>query len=170
MSRIRASDADSRAFVSPQELLVKARPFYGTKIAYIHWVMRPIRPNRCWRRSFHRVCCRYSGSLIMPFQGRLGDVAHCPSCSHGNICCSHGVTGPAVLGSFNVHVNGRPALRMADPGVHSSCCGSNTWIAVGCSFSVIINGRGAHRFGDLTKHCGGVGALVLGSTNVIVGG
>ena len=106
----------------------------------------------------------------MPMQGRIGDNAHCPSCGHGNICCSHGVTGPGVQGSMNVHVNGVPALRMGDPGVHSSCCGSNSWNAVGCSMTVHINGLGAHRLGDATQHCGGSGTLIEGSPNVIVGG
>jgi len=67
-------------------------------------------------------------------------------------------------------VNGQPALRKADPGVHSSCCGPNTWNAQACSGTVIVNGKGAHRLGDATKHCGGVGQLVEGSGDVIVGG
>ena len=71
---------------------------------------------------------------------------------------------------MNVHVNGMPALRMGDPGVHSSCCGANSWIAVGSSATVKINGLGAHRLGDMTQHCGGSGTLIQGSAIVSVGG
>src|SRR5262249_52826699 len=34
---------------------------------------------------------------------------------------------------------------------------------------VFINGKGAHRMGDQNRHCGGMGQLVEGSPNVIVG-
>ena len=106
----------------------------------------------------------------MPNQGRLGDLGSCPADGHGSVCCSHGVIGPAVAGSGNVQVNGRAALRTTDPGVHAACCGPNVWVATGCSGTVLINGLGAHRLGDLTVHCGGVGVLVTGSDNVVVGG
>ena len=67
-------------------------------------------------------------------------------------------------------VNGRPALRVGDPGVHSSCCGPNTWVAAAGSGSVFINGIPAHRLGDAVTHCGGSGNLVEGSGDVITGG
>jgi hypothetical protein len=35
--------------------------------------------------------------------------------------------------------------------------------------TVFINGKGAHRIGDQNRHCGGLGQLVEGSPNVIVG-
>ena len=59
---------------------------------------------------------------------RVGDKANCPNDSHGKGCCDHNVTGPATLGSPDVFIDGRPALRIGDSGVHSSCCGSNTWV------------------------------------------
>jgi hypothetical protein len=34
----------------------------------------------------------------------------------------------------------------------------------------LINNRPAHRIGDTDQHCGGVGFLVEGSLDVIVGG
>ena len=105
----------------------------------------------------------------MPAQGRLGDNAHCPSDSHGCPGCAHGVTGPAVAGSPNVNVNGMAALRIGDPGVHSSCCGANKWNASSGSGTVMINGIAAHRLGDATAHCGGRGTLIVGSDNVITG-
>jgi hypothetical protein len=68
-----------------------------------------------------------------------------------------------------VNVNRRPALRVDDPGVHAACCGANTWTATRGSTTVFINGKGAHRIGDQNRHCGGIGQLVEGSPNVIVG-
>jgi len=35
--------------------------------------------------------------------------------------------------------------------------------------TVFINNKGAHRMGDQNRHCGGMGTLVEGSPNVIVG-
>lgn len=35
--------------------------------------------------------------------------------------------------------------------------------------TVFINGKGAHRMGDQNRHCGGMGQLIEGSPNVIVG-
>jgi uncharacterized Zn-binding protein involved in type VI secretion len=106
----------------------------------------------------------------VPAQARVSDIARCPSCSHGCLSCSHDVQGPCTAGSDNVRVNGFPAARETDPGVHSSCCDANTWIAKGASTTVIINGLGAHRVDDETTHCGGVGTMTTGSPNVIVGG
>jgi hypothetical protein len=68
-----------------------------------------------------------------------------------------------------VFVNGRAALRVGDPGVHAACCGPNTWKAAKGSATVFVNGKAFHRLGDMTTHCGGVGKLVEGSPNVIVG-
>lgn len=102
-------------------------------------------------------------------QGRLGDTAACPSDSHGCLSCAHGVVGPAVGGSPNVFVNGKPALRVGDPGIHAACCGPNTWNAASGSATVFINGRACHRMGDTTTHCGGTGSLIAGSANVLVG-
>jgi uncharacterized Zn-binding protein involved in type VI secretion len=102
-------------------------------------------------------------------QGRLGDQAQNPADAHGCPGCPHPVTGPAIGGSPDVNVNGLPALRKDDPGVHAACCGPNTWNALGCSGSVYINGKGAHRLSDATQHCGGIGQLIDGSPNVFTG-
>ena len=77
---------------------------------------------------------------------------------------------PAISGSPDVNCNGRPALRVDDNGVHSSCCGSNTWVAQAGSSTVFINNKKSHRKDDATKHCGGMGKLIQGSPTVIVGG
>ena len=91
------------------------------------------------------------------------DVHGCPACPHP------AVVGPAIAGSSDVLINGLPALRVGDQGVHAACCGPNTWTAIQGSGTVLINGKGAHREGDQAKHCGGVGALISGSANVIAG-
>lgn len=54
--------------------------------------------------------------------------------------------------------------------IDAACCGPNTWNAGMGSGTVFINGKQAHRLGDMTRHCGGVGKLIEGSANVIVGG
>ena len=106
----------------------------------------------------------------MPAQARVGDIGHCPSDSHGALCCAHDVQGPCVDGSPNVFINGMPATRLGDPGVHSSCCGANEWVAGAGSMSVFINGIASHRLGDMTRHCGGTGKTITGSENVFTGG
>ena len=105
----------------------------------------------------------------MPPQARLGDKAQVPADSHGCVSCPHTAGGPAVAGSPNVNVNGRPAIRVDDPGIHTACCGGNTWNAQTGSKSVFINGKPAHRLGDVVRHCGGTGKCIEGSGNVIVG-
>ena len=105
----------------------------------------------------------------MPPQARLGDKALIPADAHGCVSCPHTASGPAVAGSPNVNVNGRPAIRVDDPGIHTACCGGNTWNAQTGSKSVFINGKPAHRLGDVVRHCGGVGKCIEGSGNVFVG-
>jgi uncharacterized Zn-binding protein involved in type VI secretion len=105
----------------------------------------------------------------MPGQGRLGDKANVPLDAHGCPACPHPAIGPAIQGSPDVNVNRRPALRVDDPGIHAACCGTNTWVATQGSLTVFINGRGAHRMGDQNRHCGGLGQLIEGSPNVVVG-
>ena len=107
----------------------------------------------------------------MPPQGRLGDKSLVPADAHGCPACPHGAaTGPAVMGSPNVFVNGLPALRVTDMGVHAACCGPNLWWATMGSATVFINGLAAHRMGDQDTHCGGLGKLIQGSPNVNTGG
>ena len=106
----------------------------------------------------------------MPGQGRLGDKSLVSVDAHWCVACPHVASGPAVQGSPNVLVNFLPALRVLDMGIHAACCGPNLWIAVKGSSTVLINSRPAHRMGDTDQHCGGVGLLIEGSPNVIVGG
>ncbi len=105
-----------------------------------------------------------------PPQARLGDKSMVPADSHGCPACPHPCIGPAVGGSPDVFVNGLPAVRVGDPGIHAACCGPNTWKAKAGSATVLINGKKAHRQGDSDKHCGGTGQMIEGSPNVFTGG
>ena len=69
-----------------------------------------------------------------------------------------------------MNVNGKAVVRVGDSGTAVPCCGPGMWWAQGGSTSVFINGKGAHRQGDIVRHCGGIGQLVMGSSNVNVGG
>lgn len=102
----------------------------------------------------------------MPPITRVGDKARCPNDSHGNDCCSHDVQGPAIQGSPDVFINGKPVLRIGDPGVHSACCGPNTWKTAEGSPTVFINGIPAVRLNDKTVHCGGIGKMIEASPDV----
>lgn len=105
----------------------------------------------------------------MPGAARLGDKSKCPMDAHGCKVCTHCVQGPATQGSPDVIVNGKPAVRMGDMGIHALCCGSNTWVASNGAPTVTINGKPAVRMTDTTAHCGGVGQMIQGSANVIIG-
>ena len=102
-------------------------------------------------------------------QSRLGDKSIVLADVHGKQCCPHVCTGPAIQGSPDVMVNNRPALRVSDTGVHAACCGPNTWTAVEGSETVLINNLQAHRMLDMDMHCGGLGKMMEGSPDVIVG-
>jgi uncharacterized Zn-binding protein involved in type VI secretion len=106
----------------------------------------------------------------MPEQCRLSDKSMVPADGHGCPGCPHPCIGPARKGSPDVLVNGRPAIRVTDPGDHKQCCGPNSWVASKGSATVFINNLAAHRRGDQDTHCGGVGYMVEGSPNVITGG
>jgi uncharacterized Zn-binding protein involved in type VI secretion len=92
----------------------------------------------------------------------IGDQAQAPADAHGCPACPHPVIGPITTGSPNVLVNGRPAARVGDRGVHAACCGSNTFEITSGDSSVLVNGRAAARTGkrDTTRHCGGSGHII----------
>jgi uncharacterized Zn-binding protein involved in type VI secretion len=106
----------------------------------------------------------------MFFMSRLGDKAMANADAHGCPACPHQVSGPAITGSPTVMVNHMPALRVTDTGVHQACCGPNMWMAAAGSSTVLINFLPAVRLGDATQHCGGVGQMIEGSPDVLVGG
>ena len=66
-------------------------------------------------------------------------------------------------------INKAPALRAGDVGIHTTCCGSNTWKITHGSGGVFINGKPMVREGDPTKHCGGKGKMEGASGNVFDG-
>ena len=105
----------------------------------------------------------------MPEQARLGDRVQIPADVHGCPNCAHSAIGPALTGSADTLVNGRPALRLNDSGILAGCCGPNRWQANRGSSSVLINGLPAHRLGDTVSHSGGTGQTIEGSPNVFVG-
>lgn len=95
---------------------------------------------------------------------RQGDLALCPADAHGSPADPLPVIGPIIQGSPNVYIDGKPAARVGDAGVHAACAGPNTYTITGKSqYDVIINGRTAARIGDETRHCGGSGHIVSGS-------
>jgi uncharacterized Zn-binding protein involved in type VI secretion len=103
----------------------------------------------------------------MPGVCRLGDRAKAPVDVHGCPACPHpNVIGPSISASSNVFVNGAPALRIDDLGMHSTCCGSNMWKVLSASSQVFVNGSQVVRQGDPTMHCGGMGKMVDASANV----
>lgn len=58
---------------------------------------------------------------------------------------------------------------MGDAGKHAGCCGENAWEALGGARRVLINDRKAHRRLDADVHCGGLGATIDGSPDVLIG-
>ncbi len=106
----------------------------------------------------------------MPGAARLGDLGKVDSDSHGCPGCPHPGIGPAIQGSPDVNINGKPAIRKDDIGMHAVCCGTNMWTATAGSGTVNINGKPAHRKDDAQQHCGGSGTMNTGSTDVIIGG
>jgi uncharacterized Zn-binding protein involved in type VI secretion len=103
-------------------------------------------------------------------QSRITDIGEVSADAHGCPACPHSCKGPIIQGSPNVMVNGLPASRKGDMGVHAACCGPNIWFAKGCSGTVKINGLGAHRKDDSQTHCGGTGQMTSGSGDVSTGG
>jgi uncharacterized Zn-binding protein involved in type VI secretion len=92
----------------------------------------------------------------------VGMRAKCPADSHGCQACPHPTVGPIISGSPNVFINGKPAARVGDRGVHAACCGPNTFEIIGGDGQVLINGRPAAKIGSPTQHCGGTGSIISG--------
>ena len=95
---------------------------------------------------------------------RLGDFAKAPADAHMCPACPHPVSGPIFLGSPTVTVDGLPAARQGDYGMHAACCGPNVYRITGGNRSgVLIDGVPAAEIGTATTHCGGGGVIVGGS-------
>ena len=108
----------------------------------------------------------------MPEAARLGDKAYAMGDSHGSVlCCPHNVTGPIIMGAPSVLINGKPAVREQNEGIHAICCGPNTFRVWRGSETVFIEGYAAARKGDETYHCGyATGTIIEGSSDVFIGG
>ena len=105
----------------------------------------------------------------MPPAARVLDLAQNPADAHGCPACPHPVIGPIKQGSDNVFTNGLNAARKTDPGFAAPCCNQNSFEINAGSASVFINDKPAARLGDATKHCGGMGTIINGSPNVMIG-
>lgn len=105
----------------------------------------------------------------MPRAARVGDIGWVPADTHGKNCCPHSAQGPAIDGSSDILINGQEALRVGDPGIHFACCGKNQWEVAEGAPGVFFNEIPVARIGDQTRHCGGMGVLISGSANVIIG-
>lgn len=101
--------------------------------------------------------------------GRAGDGSGIVGGEHDRARGPRAVGGVTTCGSPDVHVNGRPALRAGDRGIHAGCPGSGTFLAEGGAPAVFFDGRCAHRRGDAIRHCGGTGAQLDGSPDVTIG-
>ncbi len=104
----------------------------------------------------------------MPAAARLGDKAQVDADAHGCPACPHPGVGPIVTGSSDVFVNGKPAARQDDLGIHAVCCGPNTFNIKRGSATVYVNGKPFARMNDQTKHCGGSGPIIEGSPDVLI--
>lgn len=111
---------------------------------------------------------KVKGGASVPGAARVGDKSMCPADAHGCPGCAHSVVGPAIAGSPDVLINGRPAVRVGDHGIHAACCGPNTWTAAQGSPNVFVNGKPIHRLGDVDQHCGGIGRMIEGSPDVLI--
>jgi len=96
-------------------------------------------------------------------------MVQAPGDAHGCPACPHMTVGPAIVGSPNVNINGLPAVRVMDKGMHAPCCGPAMWTAVAGAPTVFVNGKPAFRMNDAAQSCGGVMKLIEGSPDVIIG-
>jgi uncharacterized Zn-binding protein involved in type VI secretion len=95
----------------------------------------------------------------------VGCKAFCPADAHGGPADPLPVVGPITTGSSHVFVNGRPAARVGDVGIHAACVGPNTFKIVGGDSEVMIDGKPAAKVGSSTQHCGGMGHIIEGASD-----
>lgn len=62
---------------------------------------------------------------------RVGGIAQCSHYAMGCPACPHDVRGPILSGSPNVFIDGLPAARMGDNGVHAGGCGPTSYVIKG---------------------------------------
>ncbi len=94
----------------------------------------------------------------------LSDISVNPADAHGAPPDPMPARGPIITGSTNVSINGKPAARVGDSGIHATCTGPNLILAILTGDeNVVIDGRPAARYGDQTAHCGGYGRIITAS-------
>jgi uncharacterized Zn-binding protein involved in type VI secretion len=92
---------------------------------------------------------------------RVGSISSCPADAHGCHACPHHVQGPVITGSTRVLIAGKPAACVGDKGTHAACCGPNTFSITEGDPNILIEGKPVAKIGSATKHCGGIGKIVL---------
>ena len=101
---------------------------------------------------------------------RLGDAieggAHCHGHEHG----PQPSPGAFVMGSAKVFVDGKPVVRLGDPGFSPSCCGKQGIILPQAGQGkVFVEQRPVIVRGDRTLHCAiGIGKVQDASDRVVV--
>jgi uncharacterized Zn-binding protein involved in type VI secretion len=103
----------------------------------------------------------------MPAVARVGDP-HSGTCSHGDKCCPHSVSGVIVSGSPNVFANGKAVARPGASVTHS-CPHCGTGYVSSASSTVRANSIGVARVGDSVTYPGGSGTINSGSGDVFAG-
>jgi uncharacterized Zn-binding protein involved in type VI secretion len=91
---------------------------------------------------------------------RVGGMVQCPVYALGCPACPHDVKGPILSGSPIVFIDGIPAARAGDTGVHAGGCGPTTFVIKTGDPGVLIDGKPAARVGDQTQHSGGMGRII----------
>lgn len=91
---------------------------------------------------------------------RVGGMVQCPNYAMGCPACPHPVQGPISSGSPNVFIDGLPAARAGDTGMHAGGCGPTGFVIKTGDPSVLIDGKPAARVGDQTQHSGGIGRII----------
>ncbi len=91
---------------------------------------------------------------------RVGGMVQCPNYAMGCPACPHPVQGPISSGSPNVFIDGLPAARAGDTGMHAGGCGPTNFVIKTGDPSVLIDGKPAARVGDQTQHSGGMGRII----------
>lgn len=103
----------------------------------------------------------------MPKVARVGD-SHSGTCSHGDECCPHSVSGTFTGGSPSTDCNGKAVVRVGDSLEHD-CPHCGTGQASSGSSTVYVNSIAVVRKGDSVTYPGGSGTVDEGSPNVNAG-
>ena len=99
----------------------------------------------------------------------VGSMAFCPADVHIGPYGPMQVIGPILQGSPNVFINGLPASRVGDIGMHTICIGPNSFTVSSGDNEVLIDGKPAAMFeSSQTQHCGGTGHILGAHQNFFV--